>query len=221
MAINASLQSLWSGTGRTLARLATATNSLINSDGGELVVAQGLPPEAELARKGLLLGTVCATGAVGCVALPTTAAALSLYNANTGTRCLVISAVGVTAYTGSVSASNFTTICRNDVPGQNTAIAATNIIFGCDGRNYSGGATAKDSVTLAAISASNNVGWIPVGQSVLAGSPSLYGTATYADVYGKFIVRPGGVFSVNTLYYTATSGFKPFIFFYEIDLQTP
>lgn len=189
------------------------------ADGGELLIVQGLPPEAELARLGLGF-VVVGSGVTPVAAIPTTAAHLSLYNGNTD-KSLIIAAVGGLETTSTAAAGQFAMLVRNDVPTANANPAGTLIISGTNGANYGGAANAKASVTLAAIAAPNNVVWIPAGASVVRTAATGVATCAHHECYGRWIVRPQGLFSLATLAQTAAGTVQPYIYFYEYTFNNP
>ena len=193
--------------------------SVFVSSGGELITCQGLPPETELSRQGAGFYTI-GTAVTAVAAIPTTAAHLSLYNGNTQ-KSLIIAAVGTFAATTAVAATNITLLARTDVPYFNVNPAGALIIAGLDGRMYSGSANAKASVTLGAIGAGNNTAWMPVGPSLTTTSTTTVAIGTYADVQGRWVVRPGGLFSLATVAATAVGTYQPYIYFYEAYLPLP
>ena len=194
--------------------VASGTNTLALADGNEVRVVNAMAQDGQIAALG---GTCYAfattTGVVATQTLPTTAACTSLFNGNgagTGVAFLVKWA-GAVVYTGSatLTTAQFSLLVRNDVPGQNTAITTSVIVTQADGRNYSGLGVVKQGVTLAAISASNNTGWLPIGTpSISLASASLgswYGTQVSATLNGQFVVRPQGMFSIAVLGGVASS----------------
>ena len=195
--------------------------NIFMTTGGELIIAQGLPSETELARQGN--GWAVIGSAVTAVAaIPTTAAHLSLYNGNP-VKSLVIAAVGSFGTTTVAAAANFSVFARNDVPGANANPAGALIITGLSGKQYpvganSFGANAKASVALAAIGAGNNVAWMPVGPSVTTPNTTTVGIAVHAECYGRWIVQPGGIFSLATVAQTAAGTMQPYLYFYEVNL---
>lgn len=187
--------------------------------GGEVIVTQGLPPEAELARQGLGWGVI-GTAVAPVAAVPTTAAHLSLYNGDPN-KSLIIAAVGGFDAGSMAVAGQISMLARNDVPGQNTAITGSLIITGLSGKQYGGKAVAKASQTLAAIGAGNNVAWLPVGNSGSAITTTTIGVVAHAECYGRWIVQPGGMFSLATIAQTAAGTVQPYIYFYETTLYLP
>lgn len=194
------------------------------TSGGELITAPGLPAETELARQGV--GWLVTGSAVTCVAaIPTTAAHLSLYNGNTA-KSLIIAAAGGLMTTTIAAAGGYTMLARSDVPGANANPAGTLIISGLSGKQYpastnSFGANAKASVTLAAIGAGNNVAWIPIGSSTQTSATTTVGLNSHSECYGRWIVQPGGLFSLASIAQTAAGAVAPYIYFYEANLPLP
>ncbi len=191
-----------SPTGRSLT---SATQSIALGDGNEVRTINSFAQDGQQAALGgTCYGFATTIGVAASQVFPTTAACTSLYNGNgAGTGvCFLVKWAGAIVYTGSatLTTANFSLLVRNDVPGQNTAVTTSTIVTQTDGRNYSGLAVVKQNVTLAAISSSNNTGWIPAGaSSVSLASASLgswYGITVNAALNGQFVVRPLGMFSI-------------------------
>lgn len=187
--------------------------------GGEQIIVQGLPPEAELARQGCGWYTI-GTAVAPVAAVPTTAAHLSLYNGDT-VKSLVIAAVGGFTAASMAVAGQITMMVRNDVPGVNAAITTSLIVAGLSGKQYSGKVVSKASQTLAAIGAGNNVAWMPPGPSASAVTTTTIGVCAHAECFGRWIVPPGGFFSLATLAQTAAGTVQPYAYFYEVALNLP
>jgi hypothetical protein len=185
------------------------------NDAGELIVAPGSLQDMELARGGKIWYTI-GTAVANVVAIPTTGAHLSLYNA--GSNALVIHAVGAIGTTTSAAVGQISVLARNDVPAFNANPSGTLIIAGTTGNVYSGGANAKASVTLGAIGAGNNVAWMPTGASSTNQATSI-GTVAHAEVYGRWIVKPTGLFSLATIAYAASGSSQPYIYFSEVPMS--
>ena len=100
--------------GRSL--VTAAQQQFAYNDCGELITANAIPTDAELARTGKLWYCI-GTAVTNVVAIPTTAAHLSLYNA--GTNALVIHAVGSIGITTSAAVGQISVLVRNDVPAFN------------------------------------------------------------------------------------------------------
>ncbi len=203
-----------------LGTLRSAARSLITAsaqrfpynDCGELITANAIPTDAELARTGRLFYTI-GSAVANLVAIPTTGAQLTLFN--NGTNGLIIHAVGTVGTATSAAVGQITLLARTDVPSQNVNPAGTLIIMGTSGNMYAGSANAKASVTLAAIGAANNTAWVPVAQSATNQATSI-GTTCHAEVAGRWIVKPQGCFSLATLAYAASGSSQPYIYFSEI-----
>lgn len=185
------------------------------SDGGELVVVQGLPTEAELVKLGLgfsVLGTAIAPVA----AIPTTAAHLSLYNGDNSPFAYVIAAIGGVCDTSMAVAGQIAMLARNSLIGSNANPLGAIPIFGQSGKIFSGGGNAKASVALAATDTSI---WVPTGADAATVATTTIGLVAHAECYGRWIVPPGGLFSLATLAQTAAGTVRPYIYFYRIPLN--
>lgn len=193
-----------------LALTGTATATLDVS--GSVRTHNTLPTEAELNAMGYG-AYVIGTAVTNLVAIPTTAAALTLFN--NGTNTLIVAAVGTLGTATSAAVGQITPLVRMDVVGQNVNPVGALIIGGTSGKLYAGLANAKASVTLAAIGAANNVAWMPAGQSVTNQATSI-GTNSHCECYGRWIIKPQGCFSVQTLAYAASGSSQPYIYFYDV-----
>ncbi len=187
--------------------------------GGEQLIAQGLPTETELARQGAIWCTV-GSSVTPVIAIPTTAALLSLYNGEVAKSLLII-AVGALETTSEAAAGQNSILARNDVPLFNANPAGALLIFGTSGKQYGGKANAKASVTLGAIGANNQVGWVPVGGHASRVTTTGVGVNAHVEMYGRWIVQPGGLFSISVIAQTAVAGVTPYIVFGEALLTLP
>ena len=200
-----------SPTGRTIAG---GTGTLSLADGNEARTVNSFALDGQQAALGGTCYAFATTlGVAATQTFPTTGAITSLYNGNGAGSgvCFLVKWAGAIVYTGSATQgpSAYQLIIRNDVPNANAAITTSTIVTQTDGRNYSGSAVVKQNVTLAAISASNNTGWIPAGdQSVWGATASLgsfYGLRVAASLNGEFVVRPLGMFSLAVVGGVASS----------------
>lgn len=187
------------------------------TDAGEGVFVQGLPPEAELVRLGLgfnVLGTTVAPVA----AVPTTAAHLSLYNAESGpyAPCYVIAAVGGFCDVTMGVAGQISMLARNSLVGSNANPLGALVIYGQNGKPFPGVGSAKASV---ALSASDTSIWVPAGLAAATQATTTVGLVAHNEVYGKWIVPPGGMFSLATMAQTAVGSVRPYIYAYRIVLS--
>lgn len=212
-----SLFGLLRGAGRAFASAAGTEQELALSDGAELVVAQGLPAEAELARLGLGFNLI-GSAVTPIAAVPTTAAHLSLYNAETGAnaRSLVIAAVGAVCTTTMAVAGQAVLLARNQIPGVNANPNGALPIYGASGKPINFAINAKASVTIVAETPLSI--WIPTGAMAATGAATTIGLNIHNELYGRFIVPPGGMFSLATLAQTAAGSFQPYIFGYALPL---
>lgn len=185
--------------------------SRVNSR-GEIIVTQGLPTEAELARLGQTY--VCTgTGVAPVAAFPTTAAHLSLWNGEAaGGKSYIISAVGAVCTTTVAAAASASLLAHLGTATEASPAGAL-VIKGLSGKGYRGTGNAKASVTIA-----NSGVWHPVGPSVNTPNTANIGLGVYQDVYGRYVVPPGQIFSLATLNATAAGAFSPFIIWHEAQL---
>lgn len=167
---------------------------------GDALVALGLPPASELVRLGESYGVVQAAAVAPVVALPTTTAQVSLWNGESdGGKSYVIDSVFMTVV---VSAGAATGIGLAGMLNKGRVSAMTadinSSIFGLAGHAYAG----KGKVDLAATVVDD--GWHPIGNSIV-GPASQIGLNIDVEVYGKYIVPPGGAFSLAALANTVTT----------------
>lgn len=190
----------------------------VSSDGGELVVVQGLPPESELVRLGLGF-SVIGTAVAPVIALPTTAAHLSLYNAETGPAACsyVIAAVGGLCITSMAVAGQVAMIARNSLVGANANPLGSLPIFGQSGKPFSGTGNAKASVALAANPPDTSI-WIPTGADASAVTTTTIGVVAHCECFGRWVVPPQGMFSLASVAQTAAGTVQPYIYFYRLPL---
>lgn len=166
---------------------------------GELVIAQGLPPAAELVRFGESYTVIQASAVAPVVALPTTTAQVSLWNGESDDgKSYVIDSVFATCVVsaGAATGIGLAGMLNNGKVSAMTADLTT--IRGLAGHGYAG----KARVDLAATVVDD--GWHPIGSSVV-GPASQIGLNVDVEVYGKYIVPPGGAFSLACLANTVTT----------------
>ncbi len=201
-------------------RVLGTEKTLEASESGSLFTAQGAAPFEELARSGMTFTARSITAAAGVVALPTTAAIISLFNtAASGGKSAIIDAIFA------VQIAAHTTIGQSGlifVLGQ-TAVAsnAGALVI----RKMNGLGPTSDSVCLAgdssiALDAVTGVaiGWIPIGPTVNAGVISLPGEVIYAPVDGRLIVPPGHLLGVNVMTSNVENTFQCGILWHERQL---
>lgn len=189
--------------------------SLDMNAGGDFIVTQGQPEHTELARLGVRwnINTPVANAFAPVAAAPTTLANIVLYNNNTAASkiCLVIDSVYVYEQTSLAALSGFTLLGQISnlavaAPSNNTAV----LVNGSTGAIYAGGATKAIANTAFAIADK----WEALGISVGAPAAGI-GSGAYAEVKGRYIVKPGAAFLANVIASTAAGTLIQGIGFYE------
>lgn len=187
------------------------------ADGGELIVAQGLPELTELVKLGgsyhiLSAATAALTG------VPTTTAGHTLWNGESGdgAKCYAIDSFGcveiVTDTTQQNSLALFAMMTRGVVtPPTDAALPRGSM----SGKSYGGLAR-----TVAAATVEDHV-WTPHGPAA-PGATAFAGAVwrvTEAQVRGLYLVRPGGQFSIAAVKAVATaSQIRYFIRWHEVQV---
>jgi hypothetical protein len=172
---------------------------LFNNRGDELV-AQALPSKAELTRMGAMWTMRTATGSVftAVVGLPTTLAVAILYNGEpSGGKSYVIdSAFYLNSATSFAAVNQVALIAQLQGPAvatKPTGSTTTTIINSCNGKPTYGGAA------LRAINVTTMVAdyWTVLAPSSTTTAAATLGLGVYAELWGGFIVPPGGAFGIN------------------------
>lgn len=191
----------------------------------ELLIAQGAAPYQEIVRAGLGVKVGTTTAVAGIVAIPTTAVAMGLYNADPdGGRSMVIDWV---AAINAVSTAVATQAQMLALVGQvrETAPADGGLTFTKLNGN---GSTNKPNVnvlsilTATALPATTGLAtnWFPVGQQMLktgvAATPG-YGGQTPID--GRIVVAPGRYFALHVLSSVVGETFNVFAGFHMKQLN--
>ncbi len=186
--------------------------------GGDLLVAQALPPHAELTRLNVRWSVRVADGAAFApvAAWPTTLANLVLYNGEAaGGKSYIIDTVWAASKTDIGAATSM--VCLAQISNAGVAAptdSATTLITGTAGKIYGG--SAKKAVANSAFAITNK--WTVIGQS----SGHVTGTVAAGmtcNVDGRFIVVPGACFCVNLVASTAGGTMIQGIDWYEVQLD--
>jgi len=184
---------------------------------GEIIVAQGLPPLAELVRQGGSWQVLSAATAA-LTAVPTTTAGHSLWNgeADTG-KIYVIDSFGAVEIIVDVTQQNSLALFAAVEAGKFTAPTDAALTkASLNGRN-AGGTNARTvaGATVAGV-------WTPHGPSA-PGATALAGAiwrVTEFDARGLYVVRPGGLFSFAVAKAAATaSQIRYFVRWHEVQLS--
>lgn len=188
------------------------------NDRGELLVAQSLPPKTELVRLGQTWETRIASGSAftHVAALPTTRAELALYNGEpSGGKSYVIDSVWHLGIT-SMAAAGSVALIAQIAPGVAALTDDTaQLITGRTGKVTYGG-YAKRAVAVTTMTANR---WSLLQSSNSGGGATAQiGLATFADVFGAWILRPGDTFGVNVVAGTAAGTAVMGIVWHEVQL---
>lgn len=184
---------------------------------GDFCVAQGLPPKAELARFGRW-SVAIATGSAfqPVAAMPTTLANLVLHNGESGGgKTYIVDNVWGLAITSIAAATSLTLLAQLSHVGVAAPTDDTNqLITSTTGHGVYGG-RAKRAVANTAFAIANK--WTAIGES--SGHPSTaIGAGVFSEVYGGFLVPPGGTFCINVVASTAGGTMIQGIEWYEVQL---
>lgn len=203
--------------GSTREDYSSGQQSLAANNGGDLLVAAGLPPKTELVRLGNVwsIRTPLANAFQPVAAMPTTLANIVLHNGNS-TKSLVIDSVWAVTQTSIAAATSFTLLGQISnagvaAPTDNTAVLITSRA----GKTYSGSAVKKAIANTAFAIADK---WTVLGCE--SGHPSTaIGAGVFADVWGGWIIPPGACFCVNLVASTAGGTMIQGVDFAEIELD--
>lgn len=182
-------------------------------NGGEVSVAQGLPPKTEIVRLGNSWNCAIPTGnAFTNVAdMPTTRSELALYNGDS-TKTYVIDSIWYLSLTSITALSNATLIYQVGFPAaltDNTAI----LINSPRGLTYNG--RAKRALATTTMVANK---WCAVAAATQAATASI-GFGVVANIDGGILVTPGGTLGVNAVLGTATGTALMGISWHEVTLN--
>lgn len=187
---------------------------------GDVCVAQGLPPKADLVRLGNTWHCSIATGSAftHVAAWPTTRAEIVLYNGESaGGKSYIIDSAWAANVATSITAAAAYTLIAQVVPGPVTAPTddTAQLITSASGRgtNYSGKARRAVANTAFAVASK----W-EVLAAAPAGPAASIGLAVYAEVGGGLIVPPGAVLCLNLVVGTATGTASIGVKFHEVQL---
>ena len=183
----------------------------------EALVAQGLPPYAEMTRQGNGWSVQTATLMAPLVAIPTTVAALEIYNNMAATSLLVdtLFASQVLSTAASQTYAIYACVSTKKTAPTNTALS----VFSSSGRaTYATTAAGRIITGIGTTVVAN--GWRPWGP------PQAWGTATatpgnswHVDIDSRLIVPPGSALLLHLMGALATaSTFQIGASWYEADV---
>lgn len=196
------------------------------ADGGEQLIAEGLPPLTEIVRLGNSWQIIATTGVAALTALPTTVASLSLNNFESGGngKSLVIEAFG--SYQAVIDATQIDStalfaMLNKKGSGQasaGTLLTSANIGTLSGKGNYGGAAVGRTGPNVI-----NDI-WFPHAQLFTPTSPTLAGQifqVNEAAARGLYVVPPGGTFSMAVVKSVAAAAAQqfPFIRWHEVQLN--
>ena len=206
---------------KLLQRGTTSTElSAQGTDAGERLVAAGMAPYEETTREGHHFHCTSTTATASVVALPTTAAGISIWNAaGDDGKSIIIDAIYAINIVGHGSLGQFGLIC---VAGQTDVVTNSGTLVV---RKNNGNGPANDSIALVAPGATAldavtgvAIGWIPMGTSEKQSVISLPGVVLWAPVNGRIIVPPARLFGVNVIGPNATNTFNIGVMWHEKEL---
>lgn len=169
---------------------------------GDQIVAQGLPELTEVTRLGQSFTVITATAAAPVIAIPTTAALLSLWNGEPDNgKSYIIDSVFAVKVANDASASAMAMLAMLNVGKIATAIANTLTPRGTIGQVYNG--TGRVAVGTTVV----NDGWFPLGQNATSAPTATVSIGQAIDIplRGLYIVRPGYQFNLSVLAAVATA----------------
>jgi len=189
---------------------------------GDLSVAQGLPPAAELVRMGDSWAASIPTGSAftHVAAWPTTRAELLVKNSEpAGGKSYVLEAVWAANVATSIAAASAYTIVGQLVAQHvtdvtdNTAVLRQSL---CGKSAYSGRARFAIANTAYGVASQ----WQVLGPSPTSAAASI-GVAAYVDLRGLWIVPPDSIFLLNLVVGTATGTASIGLLWHEVELPLP
>jgi len=196
-------------------RVADEEKHLQTNDIGDLLVAEGLPPYAEMTRRGNGWQVIATSAVAGLVVRPSTTAMITLWNGEgtsgksyiidrVFTHCLVsVAAAGRFMIWGCIHPAGMAN------PTSELAASATNIT-GMSGKLYSGSAV----VNLALGCVDN--GWFPLSSSVdYEPSGVLPGAGIVQNIEGRLIIPPQAAISLQVVTSANTATFCTGLSWYE------
>ncbi len=164
----------------------------------DLLIAQGLPPYAELTRLGGGFSVIAVAAIAGLVVRPTTVAAVTIWNGESpGGKSYVIDRLFTHGLVSSAATGYFGLWACIHPPGMAKPTAdlpgsATNIT-GPSGNTYKGMAVVDVGATVV------NNGWYPWGRGQGIAAAAVPGSHDEVEVAGRLIVPPQGAISLHVV----------------------
>lgn len=178
----------------------------VNMNGrGDLQVSIALPERADIVRLGESWQVQSSSAFAALTTEPTTTSALSIYNNDPGglnARSLIIDSVTFYERVVDFTQQNELTIfCMNNVTPVTSPTLTALTVRSLSGRQYSGKVRTLVAATVV------NDGWFAEGNTT-PGASAVAGGAwrtTQVMLNGKYVVPPGGIFSVHGAKIAATA----------------
>lgn len=192
------------------------TFQYIRGDGLQgLSVSQGLPDRTELSRLGYGWQVMDTTATAAVVVRPSTVAGLTLYNGLASAKNYVIDRVGAfnLVTTDAVHAWSIWGCLH---PSMTAPTADITAIKSYSGLTYGGAAIVDTGATVV------DDGWFILSTFGVVGNPGTVtpGNALVHDTDGRFIIPPGGGFSINVVASLVGDTFTHLISWYEIPVAS-
>ncbi len=171
---------------------------------GDQIQSQGLPHKAELVRLGESWQVVTGTAANGITAVPTTAGLTTIWNGEPGNgKYLAIDSVAAYKIIADVTTTDLATIWAQIIrPPMAAPSDAGLAIRSLNGRYSYGGRVRSVGTSTTIANRWEPIGSIPNVVAAIAGSP--WGVVDI-DLLGRFIIPPGGAFTLHASEVTATA----------------
>lgn len=178
------------------------STAMINTQ-GDLLIAQTMPPLAEVVRLGRSYTVIETTAVAPVVAIPTTSAKLAIWNGEPDNgRCYIIDSVFAIAATASISQS-FMMVGQLNL-GRKAATTNSALQFkslSAYGVRLTGttlGYQGRGRVSIAQAVTNDNA-WQALGTSFLFDDVSPIGSIVTACQCGRIIVPPGHIFGISCI----------------------
>lgn len=186
---------------------------------GDLCMAPALPLKAELTRMGDSWSCAIATASAFTfvAAWPTTRAELVLFNGEpTGGKSYLIDSAWLTNITSQAAAQPFSLLGQLALTGIAAPTDDTaQLIFSRSSRRQYGG-QAKRAVASTAFALANK--WEIIGNSAISPMTTNLGASIYVDLFGGWLVPPGGAFCLAGLAGTAAGTAIAGLTWHEVQL---
>lgn len=192
---------------------------------GEVLISQAMPERAELVRMGAAFGAAVPTGSAFTfvAAWPTTRAELVLWNGEAaGGKTYVIDRVWIANITSQAAAQHYSLLAQVApaslniaAPTDNTAVIRHNLLA----KSAAFNSNARYMLANTAFALTNQ--WFTIGNSVVSPMTTNLGGSMEVNVFGRYLIPPGGAFCLAGLAGTAAGTAICGIEHYEIQLTLP